>query len=299
MAGRGGVHPSSLLVFDNSRYNDYHVNMNFELHREGKGAGLFPAVFVSHGAPTLALEQNGTVEFLKRLGLELGRPEAILCVSAHWNTEAPAVSGVEWPETIHDFGGFPPELYRLRYPAPGAPHLAVRVRELLDKAGFACTISPNRGLDHGAWVPLKLSYPDADVPVTQLSVQPTLGTEHHLRLGRVLAPLRDEGVLILATGSATHNLSLIGRGEVPPEWAKEFDEWLYRKITDGALDELLDYRRLAPHAAVAHPSDEHLLPLFVALGAGSGEAQARGRSLHRGWTWGSLSMAAYGFGSGI
>jgi 4,5-DOPA dioxygenase extradiol len=137
------------------------------------------------------------------------------------------------------------------------------------------------------------------VPVTQLSVQPSLGTEHHIRLGRALAPLREEGVLILATGSATHNLSRIGRGDVPPTWASEFDEWLYRKISDGALDELLHYRRLAPHASLAHPTDEHLLPLFVAMGAGSGESAVRGRALHRGWTWGSLSMAAYGFGPGV
>jgi len=271
--------------------------MSYELHDRDDEGGL-PALFVSHGAPTLAVEQNSTVEFLKRLGGELGRPKSILCVSAHWNTDAPAVSGAERPETIHDFGGFPDELYRMRYTAPGAPSVAGRVRELLDKAGLPCTISPNRGLDHGAWVPLRLIYPEADVPVTQLSVQPTLGPEHHLRMGRALAPLREEGVLILATGSATHNLSKIGRGDVPPDWAKEFDEWLFRKITDGALDDLLNYRRLAPHAAVAHPTDEHLLPLFVALGAGSEGSQARGRSLHRGWTWGSLSMAAYGFGSG-
>lgn len=286
-------------MFDNSRYHDYHVNMSFAFGEKLDTKSAWPALFVSHGAPTLAIEQNDTVEFLKRLGGELGRPESILCVSAHWNTDAPAVSGVERPETIHDFGGFPDELYRMRYPAPGAPDLAGRVRELLGKAGLACTVSPTRGLDHGAWVPLKLIYPDADVPVTQLSVQPLLGPEHHLRMGRALAPLREEGVLILATGSATHNLSRIGRGEVPPAWASEFDEWLFRKISDGALEELLDYRRLAPHAAVAHPTDEHLLPLFVALGAGAGESATRGRSLHRGWTWGSLSMAAYGFGSGV
>jgi 4,5-DOPA dioxygenase extradiol len=286
-------------VFDNSRYNDYHVNMSFAFDEGRKAAGALPAVFVSHGAPTLAVEQNETVEFLKRLGGEWGRPEAILCVSAHWNTEAPAVSAAERPETIHDFGGFPEELYRMRYPAPGAPGLAGRVRQLLGEAGIACTVSPTRGLDHGAWVPLKLVYPEADVPVTQLSVQPSLGTGHHLRLGRALAPLREEGVLILATGSATHNLSRIGRGEVPPEWAREFDEWLFGKISEGALEELLDYRRLAPHAAVAHPTDEHLLPLFVAMGAGSSGSEPRGRGLHRGWTWGSLSMAAYGFGSGV
>ncbi|MDT5272027.1 MAG: dioxygenase extradiol [Acidobacteriota bacterium] len=273
--------------------------MVLEIDEGQNSKSSFPAMFVSHGAPTLALEQNDTVEFLKRLGGQIGRPEAILCVSAHWNTEAPAVSSAERPETIHDFGGFPDELYRMRYPAPGAPRLAERARELLGEAGLACTVSPERGLDHGAWVPLTLIYPEADVPVTQLSVQPLHGTEHHYRMGRALAPLREEGVLILATGSATHNLAKIGRGEVPPEWAKEFDEWLFRKISDGALDELLDYRRLAPHAAVAHPTEEHLLPLFVAMGAGSGDAQPRVNSLHRGWTWGSLSMAAYGFGSGV
>ena len=286
-------------MFDNSRYNEYHVNMSFAFEGRAKAAGGFPAMFVSHGAPTLALEQNDTVEFLKRLGAELGRPDAILCVSAHWNTEAPEVGGAERPETIYDFGGFAAELHRIRDPAPGAPGVAARVRELLGEGGLACTVSPTRGLDHGAWVPLTLLYPEADVPVTQLSVQPTHGPEHHFRMGRALAPLREEGVLILATGSATHNLSRIGRGEEPPEWAREFDEWLFRKISDGALEELLDYRRLAPHARVAHPSEEHLLPLFVAAGAGSGETGAGGRGLHRGWTWGSLSMAAYGFGSGV
>jgi 4,5-DOPA dioxygenase extradiol len=271
--------------------------MDFEVRPDKLTDGGLPAVFVSHGAPTLAVEQNDTVEFLKRLGRELGRPEAILCVSAHWNTTAPAVSAAERPETVHDFGGFSEELYRIDYPAPGAPSLAGRVRELLEGAGLACTISPARGLDHGAWVPLRHIYPEADIPVTQLSVQPSLGAEHHLRMGQALAPLREEGVLILATGSATHNLSRIGRGGAPPAWAGEFDEWLYEKINIGALEELLDYRRRAPYASVAHPTDEHLLPLFVALGAGG--AEARGRSLHRGWTYGSLSMAAYGFGSGL
>ena len=286
-------------MLDDSRYNDYHVNMSWTFEEGRNTAHEFPAVFVSHGAPTLAVEQNDTVEFLKRLGGELGRPESILCVSAHWNMEAPAVSAAERPETIHDFGGFSDELYSMRYPAPGAPSLAGRVRELLGEAGLACTVSPTRGLDHGAWVPLRLIYPAADVPVTQLSVQPSLGAEHHFRMGRALAPLREEGVLILATGSATHNLSRIGSGEVPPAWALEFDDWLFRKISVGEREELLDYRRLAPHAAVAHPTDEHLLPLFVAMGAGSGDHEARCRSLHRGWTWGSLSMAAYGFGAGV
>ncbi|MDT5293354.1 MAG: dioxygenase extradiol [Acidobacteriota bacterium] len=265
---------------------------------EPREAGVrLPTVFVSHGAPTLALERNDTVGFLHGLGPELGSPRAILCVSAHWNTRLPTVSAAERPDTIHDFGGFPEELFRMRYPAPGAPALAARVAELLDGAGIGCAVSPERGLDHGAWVPLKMMYPEADVPVTQLSIQPQQDTAHHLRLGRALAPLRNEGILILATGSATHNLARVGGGDTPPDWARQFEEWLTRKIEEGASEELLDYRRLAPYAAVAHPTDEHLLPLFVAMGAGSEGDLTRGKSLHRGWTLGSLSMASYSFGS--
>ncbi len=259
---------------------------------------ILPAVFVSHGAPTLAVEENDTTDFLKQLGRMLGKPRAVLCVSAHWNTGAPAVSAAERPRTIHDFGGFAEELYSISYPAPGAPTLAARVAELLGGSGIDCSVSAERGLDHGAWVPLRLLYPEADVPVAQLSIQPQLDPIHHLRLGRALAPLRGEGVLLLATGSVTHNLSTLAPGGPPPVWAREFDEWLFRKITRGEEDELLNYRSLAPHARLAHPTDEHLLPLFVALGAGSdGEGILDGRALHRGWTVGSLSMAAYSFGS--
>lgn len=257
---------------------------------------VLPSVFVSHGAPTLAIEENDAVKFLRRLGVELGRPRAVVCVSAHWGTRVPTVGMAEQPETIHDFGGFPADLYRMRYPAPGAPEVAARVVESLSAAGIEAEASPNRGLDHGAWIPLKLMYPEADVPVTQLSVQPYAGAEAHFRLGRALAPLRREGVLILATGSATHNLSRLGREGATPEWAAAFDSWLRRKVTGGFYEELMDYRRLAPYAELAHPTDEHLLPLFVAAGAGYEGAASHGEELHRGWTYGSLSMAAYRFG---
>jgi 4,5-DOPA dioxygenase extradiol len=255
---------------------------------------VWPSVFVSHGAPTLAIERNDTVEFLRGLGAELGRPRAILCVSAHWATGVPTLSAAERPETIYDFGGFPAELYRVRYDAPGAPALAARAAGLLSAAGIESELSRERGLDHGAWVPLSLMYPERDVPVTQLSVQPRAGAEAHFRMGRALAPLRGEGVLILSTGGATHNLRQLGRGVEAPDWAARFDEWLDEKIRVGSYRELLDYRRLAPHAEDAHPTDEHLLPLFVAAGAGNGGAT--GRQLHKGWTHGSLSMAAYAFG---
>ena len=263
------------------------------------GNKIFPSVFVSHGAPTLALEENEAVMFLRSLGVELGRPRAILCVSAHWATRVPTVSGTVEPETIHDFGGFPEALYRMRYGAPGAPEVAARVSELLHgAAGIEAQVSPHRGLDHGAWIPLMLMYPEADIPVTQLSVQPQAGPSAHFRMGRALAPLRREGVLVLATGGAVHNLSAISRDDVTPDWAAQFDEWLYQKLTRGAYEELLEYRRHAPHAALAHPTEEHLLPLFVAMGAGSagGGEKMRGENLHRGWTHGSLSMAAYRFG---
>ena len=267
---------------------------------QGKTATRFPSVFVSHGAPTLAVEENDTTAFLRELGRKLGKPRGIVCVSAHWNTNEPTVSAAEHPRTIHDFGGFPDELYQIRYPAPGAPALATQVGELLAGAGIVCAVSPDRGLDHGAWVPLRLMYTEADVPVTQLSIQPQLDPRYHFRVGRALAPLRDEGVLLLATGSITHNLSKLTFGGAPPDWARQFDEWLFRKITGGEYDELFDYRRLAPNAQVAHPTDEHLLPLFVALGAGSGvDVSGGGRALHRGWTVGSLSMAAYSFGSDV
>jgi 4,5-DOPA dioxygenase extradiol len=259
---------------------------------------IFPSVFVSHGAPTLAIEENEAVKFLRTLGAQLGRPRAILCVSAHWATQLPTVSAAPQPETIHDFGGFPSALYEMRYDAPGAPDVAARVTELLKEAGIESQVSPRRGLDHGAWIPLKLMYPEADIPVTQLSVQPQAGPAAHYRLGQAIAPLRREGVLVLATGGAVHNLSGLGREGLTPEWAAQFDEWIQRKIIAGSYEELLDYRRLAPHSALAHPTEEHLLPLFVAMGAGGENAPGErpsGESLHRGWTMGSLSMAAYRF----
>jgi 4,5-DOPA dioxygenase extradiol len=262
---------------------------------KGAEAGReFPAVFISHGAPSLALDEDDTAAFLRRLGAELGRPRAVVCASAHWATDVPTLSASERPETIHDFGGFGEELQRIRYDAPGAPEVAARAAELLKAAGLEARLSPARGLDHGAWVPLSLMYPERDVPVTQLSVQPRAGAEAHLRAGRALAPLRREGVLVLGSGGAVHNLAGLRGDRLTPEWAAEFDAWLGRKIVEGSLEELLEYRSLAPHARLAHPTEEHLLPLFVALGAG-GEPP-RGRSLHRGWTHGSLSMNAYRFG---
>ncbi|WP_136524348.1 DODA-type extradiol aromatic ring-opening family dioxygenase [Geomonas ferrireducens] len=251
----------------------------------------FPSVFVSHGSPSIVLEDCPTRDFLKSLGGELGRPKAIVSVSAHWTTDTPRLTGHPHPPTIHDFGGFPEKLYQLRYPAPGAPALAGSVLSLLREAGIPGEIDPERGLDHGAWAPLMLIYPDADIPVVQLSVQPRLGAHHPLEMGEALRPLRDEGILILASGSATHNLGdFFGRAldAGPLPYAKEFADWLKEAVVEGRANDLVDYERLAPHARRNHPTPEHFLPLLVAMGAGGS-----GTVLHDGYTYGALSMAAF------
>lgn len=251
-----------------------------------------PTVFVSHGAPTLILGDSPARAFLASLGKQLPRPRAIVAVSAHWDTDVPAVSLARQPETIHDFYGFPDALYRLRYAAPGAPELAERVAKLTGAAHDA-----HRGLDHGAWVPAMLGWPEADIPIFQLSVQPEQSPAHHIALGRKLAALRDEDILVMGSGSATHNLRALVRGggdSEPEPWAQEFDDWLAKTVEKGDEAALADYRTQAPGAVESHPTDEHFLPLHVAFGA-AGEG-ARGQALHRSFTLGNLSMASYAFG---
>jgi 4,5-DOPA dioxygenase extradiol len=253
-----------------------------------------PTLFISHGAPPLALRPGEIGTFWHELAESLPRPKAILAVSAHWYTDLPLIGTTAQPETIHDFYGFPEEFYRIRYPAPGAPELAARALALLKEAGIPASGDPGYGLDHGAWVPLRSFYPAAEVPVTQLSVQPGRDARWHYRIGQALAPLRDEGVLILATGGATHNLREIDpRGGPPPDWAKQFDDWLGDALEAGRLDDLLDWQSKAPNARRAHPSPEHFVPLFVALGAAGEGAPAK--RIHRGFTHGGLSMSAFEF----
>jgi len=254
---------------------------------------LMPTIFISHGAPTLVTDRGRTPDFLRALSQALPLPRAILCISAHWETEQPMLTGSSAPPTIHDFMGFPQELYAMHYRAPGDPALALRAQALLNTAELNATLHPQRGLDHGAWVPLMLAYPQAEIPVVQLSVQPQRSPAHHFALGRALRPLRDDGVLILASGAATHNLREF-RGQAvntaPPDYVLEFDAWLTAAITRGDVAELLDYPTHAPHALRNHPTPEHFLPLFVALGAAD---SATGRALHEDFNYGILSMAAY------
>ena len=254
---------------------------------------MLPALFVSHGSPTLPFDDCPARDFLRSLSATLEKPRAILVASAHWDTPAPAVNAAAKNGTIHDFYGFPKTLYEQHYEAPGAPALAERTAQLLKNAGLAASIDTGRGLDHGAWVPLMLAYPGADIPVLQLSVQSHAGAAHHVALGRVLASLREEGVLILGSGGFVHNLATIDwNGGPEPGWSRAFADWVHAALVERREDDLVRYRARAPHAVQAHPTEEHFMPLFVAYGAG-GQAAPR---LHSSATFGSLRMDAYAFG---
>jgi len=253
-----------------------------------------PSVFISHGSPMHALQPGAAGEAWKALGRRLPRPRAILISSAHWETQLPMLTGSAKPETIHDFYNFPEPLYRLRYPAPGAPEVAQRAQELLKDAGIGASIDGLRGLDHGAWSPLLYAYPEANVPVVQISVQPALGPRHHLNLGRALRPLTEEGVLIVGSGHMTHNLRDWSRGAGKPEpYAREFAEWVKEKLEQHDFEALVEYRSRSPHGARAHPTDEHFLPLFFALGAAP--EQARPERVYDAIDSGVLAMDAYVF----
>jgi 4,5-DOPA dioxygenase extradiol len=251
---------------------------------------MLPAIFVSHGAPTLPFDEVPARDFLRGLGRSLGRPKAIVAVSAHWDTGAPETSAPPANDTIHDFRGFPRALYEIEYPAPSDGLLAREISGLLN--GFAARTDTLRGLDHGAWVPLMLMYPEADIPVVELSVQSGKGAGHHIALGRMLAPLRGEDVLVLGSGGFVHNLGKIAPpGSPEPDWSKDFSGWMHERLMAQDDQALADYRARAPHAALAHPSEEHLMPLLVAYGAG-----AKPERLHSSATFGSLRMDAYSFG---
>jgi 4,5-DOPA dioxygenase extradiol len=251
-----------------------------------------PVLFLSHGSPMHALQPGAVREVWQRVARELPRPKAILIASAHWETDIPALTGAARPETIHDFYGFPKPLYEIQYPANGDPDLASRSVNLLNQSGIRAKTDPVRGLDHGAWSPLLHMYPKAEVPVVQIAVQTELGTRHHLELGRALAPLAREGVLIVGSGHLTHNLRDRSDGG-PAGYARDFQDWVKQRIDAHALDELADYRRLAPGGVRAHPTDEHFLPLFFALGAAP--QNYRAERLYDGIEMGALAMDAYRF----
>ena len=245
-------------------------------------------LFISHGAPSLVIEPGKTGQLLSTLGASLPLPKAILAVSAHWDTSIAKVSNALKPTTIHDFSGFPKAMYDIQYPAYGSPTLAERVTQLLEKADIAIQ-QENRGLDHGAWVPLKLMFPDADIPVAQLSIQSksfknttlTSGesqsspiTNAHYALGKAISELQDENIMILCSGAITHNLQDFFSAKIDVEaldYVAQFADWMGERILTNDIDALINYRKQSQFAQRAHPSEDHLLPLFVALGSAKGQ----------------------------
>lgn len=254
---------------------------------------MFPSLYISHGSPMLALEPGASGPALARLAAEMPKPEAIVIVSAHWESNDLLVSGNPQPETWHDFGGFPKALFEVQYPAPGNPQLAGEVVELLQADNLPARIDTKRPFDHGVWVPLSLMYPQADIPVVQVSLPTRGGPALQTRVGHALASLREHGVLLIGSGSITHNLRELdwhaGPESVEP-WARTFRDWMIEKLAANDEAALHDYRQQAPNAVRNHPSDEHLLPLYFARGAGGEFSVA-----HQGFTMGALGMDIYRF----
>ncbi|VVM55101.1 DODA-type extradiol aromatic ring-opening family dioxygenase [Pseudomonas fluorescens] len=255
---------------------------------------MFPSLYISHGSPMLALEPGASGPALARLAAELPKPRAIVIVSAHWESNELLVSGNPQPDTGHDFGGFPQALFEVQYPAPGDPLLATDVVERLENAGLPARVDAKRPFDHGVWVPLSLMYPQADIPIVQVSLPTRGGPALQTRVGQALAGLREHGVLLIGSGSITHNLRELdwhaGPESVEP-WARVFRDWMVEKLEAKDDVALHDYRRQAPNAVRSHPSDEHLLPLYFARGAGGKFSVS-----HEGFTLGALGMDIYRFG---
>ena len=252
-----------------------------------------PSLFISHGSPMLALQPGASGTALARLAETLTKPKAIVLVSAHWESHDLRVSHAAQPATWHDFGGFPAALYQLQYPAPGDPDLARHVVDLLAQAGLPALLDNSRPFDHGAWVPLRLMYPQADIPVVQVSLPSRQGPSLQRRIGQALAILRSQGILLIGSGSITHNLGELDRSAGPEHvepWAQAFRDWVVEKLMQRDHANLEDYRRQAPYAARNHPSDEHLLPLFFAAAAGEVFTLE-----HSGFTYGALGMDIYSF----
>lgn len=253
-----------------------------------------PSLFISHGAPTFAIEPGLAGAQLHALGLVLDRPKAVVVVSPHWMTRGVAITAAEKPETIHDFGGFPGALYDLQYPVPGSPDLAIQIQQQLIRQGLAAELDPRRGLDHGAWVPLMHLFPNANVPVVQVSLPFDADEDKAFALGRALAPLAQDGVLIVGSGSLTHNLFEFRMGEVQgAAYVQAFSAWVREAVQQGDTARLIQTLRLAPHASRAHPTTEHFLPLLVAAGAASANPVT---VLDGGIRHGMLAMESYVFG---
>lgn len=262
---------------------------------------LLPTLFISHGGPDIVLSDTAARHYLETVSTLVPKPKAIVIVSAHFETDGVAVVTDPKPGMIYDFGGFAPELYKMIYPAPGEPGLAARVFDMLDAADLKPHTYERRGYDHGTWTPLKLAFPDADIPVVQVSIDPNRDAAWHYAIGKALAPLRKEGVLLIGSGHITHNLrayfSKLRHGTPPDpvlsDKVHEFTEWFADRLGAGDTDAVLHWKEKAPHPFDNHPTDEHLMPIFFAYGA-AGDG-ARGRRVHDSVDYGFFANDSYLF----
>ena len=240
-----------------------------------------PTLFVSHGGPNIVTDPSEVRDYLTDLSSMVGRPKAIVIASAHFETDGAVVVTDPAPEMIYDFGGFAPELYEMVYPAPGEPELAMRIAHMIADAGIETRVAPKRGYDHGAWTVMKLAFPEADIPIVQVSIDPNRDASYHYALGRALAPLREEGVLIVGSGHITHNLRAVfgvmrGGHEPDPAMSKAvaaFTDWFAGEFAEDDREAILDWKARAPFVRENHPTDEHLMPLFFAYGAAGDKAR--------------------------
>lgn len=260
---------------------------------------MLPSLFVAHGAPLLAIESNEYTQFLESLGTTLPKPKAIVLFSAHWESPTQKVSDVDEFETIYDFGGFPEALYQIKYPAKGNEPVTKEIADLFTKQGVSYEIDTTRGLDHGAWVVLKMLYPGADIPVISMSVNPNLTPEEQYKIGKSLSQLREKEILIIASGGTVHNLRALKMGSADgtiDQWAFDFDDWLEQHVSEWDLKSLFNYSSLAPGGEIAVPpyGNEHFIPLFYAMGAADNEKSAK--LLHRSYRYGNLSHSVWQFG---
>jgi len=259
---------------------------------------MIPSYFIAHGAPILAIEENEYTKFLRQLGQHVPKPKAIVLFSAHWVSPIQYVSEVDHYSTIYDFGGFPDALYQIEYPARGNQSVSEEIKALFTKEGISYQTETSRGLDHGAWVVLRMHYPKADIPVISMSVNPGLSPEEQYKIGKSLSELRKKDVMMIASGGSVHNLRALDwrdNGETTP-WATQFDEWLEKHLKAWDTASLFHYDTLAPSAQLAVPpyGSEHFIPIFYAMGAADDEQKAT--LLHRSFRYGSLSHSIWQFG---
>ncbi len=255
-----------------------------------------PAVFISHGSPMAAVQEDDYTRALVRFAHETARPQAIVVMSAHWEKHTPPIeiTAVAQNETMHDFGGFPEELYQLKYPAPGDVALADRISKLLSAQQFENQLNSKRGLDHGVWTPLLHAYPEANIPVLQISLPMFEDPRELMRVGRALAPLRDEGVLLVGSGGAVHNLGKLKWNEKngqPDSWALEYRDWVRGNLLGAKIDDLIAFETKGPQTALAHPTTEHFVPIFFTIGASL--AGDKPRVFHDSFQYGNLSMLSF------